>query len=176
MSLLRDIDTVLQNAGYRVLSSASNPAILYFEDHSLVGLVAAYPTTDDLLSNWRKTQDTFLQGHAMVLRAAAQKAWNCYTVHLTQEGARPDQLQHLFNIEEDFTSTRKIARAGITTQTDVSRALYPLLPVQNLVQMHTSSEAADLGVRLHDWPAPAITALLGNARFDDVLELLLGEE
>jgi hypothetical protein len=176
MSLLRDVDTVLQNAGYRVVASASNPAMLFFEDHSLFGVVATYPSVEELLSGWRKTQDAFLQGHAMVLRSAAQKAWNCYTVHVTEEPANSGQRQRLFNIEEDFTSTRKIARGGITTQTDVHHALYPLLPVQNLVQMHTSREVSDLGARLHDWPAPAVKALLGSTKSDDVLELLIGEE
>jgi len=97
-------------------------------------------------------------------------------VHLTDVEASATELQALFDIEEDFTSTRKIARAGLATAADVQRALYPLIPIQNLLKMHGTKQDLDIGQRFHDWPAGALRALLGNGTAEDVVELLVEAE
>jgi hypothetical protein len=176
MSLLQHIEQWLRGAGYRVQLSIDNPSMLYFEDYSLFGFAAVYESVDLLLRNWKDKQDVFLQANAPFLRSAPQKAWNCYTVHLTDATATAIESQRLFDIEENFVSTRKIARANMATAVDVQRALYPLIPVQNLLKMQGSHGDIDIAQRFHDWPEAAVKALLGDGKAEDIVELLLEAE
>src|ERR1700677_1480735 len=114
MSLIQHIERSLVDAGYRVQLSSGDPGTIYFEDSSLFGFATVYDSPDSLLQTWKRNQDEFLRTHAPFLRTAARKAWNCYTVHFTDGHATDAQRQALFDIEEDFTSTRKIARAALT--------------------------------------------------------------
>lgn len=176
MSLLQQVDRCLRAAGYRIQPNADHPSTIYFEDYSLFGFCTVYESVGSLLDGWDHNQDDFLQKNAPFLRLAARKAWNCYTVHLTE--ARPTDIesQALFDIEENFASTRKIARANLETEIDVQRALYPLIPVQNLLKMQSAQSNLDIAQRFHDWPSPAIKALLGNGTPEDIVELLLEAE
>jgi hypothetical protein len=176
MSLLHHIEAALREARYLVQPSSDSPSTLYFEDYSLFGLAIVYESVESLLRNWKRRQDDFLQTNAPFLRQAFQKAWNCYTVHLTEDVATPHQKQALFDVEEDLTSTRKIARADMATPADVQRALYPLIPVQNLLRIQGSPNDLDIAQRLHDWPEAALNALLGAGNAEDVVELLLENE
>ena len=176
MSLLQHIEHWLREAGYRVQLSVDNPSTLYFEDYSLFGFGTVYESADLLLRHWKSNQDAFLQTNAPFLRLAPQKAWNCYTVHLTDAAATPTESQSLFDIEENFVGTRKIARANMATAADVQRALYPLIPIQNLLKMQGSTGELDISQRFHDWPQPALRALLGDGKAEDIVDLLLEGE
>src|ERR1035441_1156491 len=150
MSLLHDVEAVLLAAGYdtRMAPEPGNP--LYFEDYSIFGFCVAYETVEDLITTWLRNQENFLTLHAPSLRQASQKAWNCYAVHVTAAAATERELRELLNIEEDFRSTRKIARAGLSTAGDLTRALYPLLPIQNIVRLRGEATTKDLSERLLD--------------------------
>jgi len=147
----------------------------YFEDYSLFGCCVVYETVEALLATWPRNHETFLTLHAPSLRRASQKAWNCYSVHLTVAAASALEIRQLFSVEEDLRSTRKIARAGLSTSSDLTRALYPLLPIQNIVRLRGEATSNDLSGRLR-WPVGAIRALIGNGTPNDVLDLLLEEK
>lgn len=174
MRILEEVGSVLRAAGYTVRKGDDNRSV-WFEDYSLLGSVSVYDSVEELTRDWRRVQDSFLQRHAPFLRSAQEKVWNCYTVHLTPEQPTPAVLQRLIEIEEDFVSTRKIARAGTSTELDVLRALLPLLPIQNLVRTEEETHVVGLARRLHDWPSGAATALLRGVDAEKVLELLMDE-
>lgn len=110
------------------------------------------------------------------LASRGPKGWNCYTVYLTEAHPTDLETQALFDIEENFASTRKIARANVSTEADVQRALYPLIPIQNLLKMQLSESDLDIAARFHDWPAAGVKALLGGGTAEDLVELLLEAE
>ena len=176
MSLEQQVDRCLRAAAYRIRTSARQPSTIYFEDYSLFGFCTVYDSVGLLLDDWNRNQDEFLQKNAPFLRLAAQKAWNCYTVYLTEAHPTDAEAQALFDIEESFASTRKIARGNVVTETDVQRALYPLIPIRNLLKMQTSQSDLDITRRFHDWPDAGVKALLGDGTAEDIVELLLEAE
>jgi hypothetical protein len=145
-----------------------------FEDHSLLGFVAEYDSIRNLFEGWKKTEEVFLKVHAPSLRRADQKAWNCYSVHITSAVATESESRSLLAIEEDFKSTRKIARAALSSRKDLIHALGPLLPLQSLVTPERQVLQRDLQGRFHDWPQVAVDALLGDSTTEDILTLLMG--
>ena len=171
MSLLHEVERILTAAAYDARMSTEPRSSLYFEDYNILGFCAEYETVESLIASWLRNQETFLTIHAPSLRRASQKAWNCYTIHLTPALPTESELRQLLAIEEDFRSTRKIARGGVSTPSDLTRTLYPVLPIQNLVQLQSAVKPPDLSERLR-WPAPAIKALLGNGSPNDILDLL----
>lgn len=175
MDLLHDVEAVLVGSGYETRVASAPENSLYFEDESLFGYCLIHRSVAELIANWSSSQDIFLTTHAPSLRRADQKAWNCYSVHLTDVRATTEELRDLFAIEEDFRSTRKIARAGIASTADLTRALFPILPLQNTVRIRSTDSQKDLSARLH-WPAAATRALLGTGSVHDILELLLSED
>ena len=176
MSLLQQVDRILRVAGYRIQVSADRSSTIYFEDYSLFGFCTVYDSVGSLLQSWNNDQNEFLQKHAPFLRQAQRKAWNCYAVHLTAASAGDAETQALFDIEENFTSTRKIARANLVTESDVQRTLYPLIPIQNLLKMQASQSGSDISQRFHDWPPSVLKALLGTGSAEDIVDLLLEAE
>jgi hypothetical protein len=90
--------------------------------------------------------------------------------------ASSDQTQKLIEIEEDFGSTRKIARASIVTTPEMTRVLLPLLPIQNPVSMTVESEQATVRSRLQEWPPAALEALFAEHTESEVLSLLMKEQ
>ena len=146
MNLLLEARTILENAGYVTLSSSAARDTFHFEDDSLIGSVTEHRSVQCLLDNWEKVQDTFLTQHAGQLRVDPAKAWNIYTVHMTRESVTPDLASRLFDVEEDFRGTRKVARCGIRTKEELRLAMLPLL----LIQSHVALTKADLTERLRE--------------------------
>jgi hypothetical protein len=130
MPLFEEARTILEKEGYQTLPAKEGTNVFYFEDDVLLGFVAVHRTGDSIVTNWQREQDAFLQSNAGRLRPAAQKAWNVYSVFLTPESCTSTIRAALIKIEEDFTSTRKIARSGLTNPTEITRALLPLLRIQ----------------------------------------------
>src|SRR5437016_1545841 len=151
MSLLQIAESVLLGTNYDVGRTGRERPSVYFEDYSLFGLLVVYDSVSELIADWRKEQDVFLNKHAPLLRNASQKAWNCYTVHLTSASATLQETEVLISIEEDFASTRKIARGSIITTADMIAALLPVLPIQNPVSMTAESAEDVVKGRLKDW-------------------------
>ena len=89
----------------------------------------------------------------------------------------PDQDAHqgreIERIEEDFSLTRKIARASITTPDDVENALLPLLPLRSKPVLGAPSNfETRLRTRLKDVPADAVTAFLSETSPAEIARIL----
>lgn len=173
MSLLPDVEALLSKAGYRTAQHSAAPSSITFEDDSLFGFVAEYDSISSLSEGWRNTEQIFLTFHAPSLRQAAQKAWNCYSVHITADAGSESEIRSLLAIEEDFKSTRKIARAALSSRKDLVYTLAPLLPLQNVIAHERQALHPDLKSRLHEWPPAAVEALAGDASADEIMALLL---
>ena len=174
MSLLPDVESLLSKVGYRTMRNSVVPSSVAFEDDSLFGFVVEYDTIHSLNEGWKKAEQVFLTLHAPSLRRADQKAWNCYSVHITSDAGSESGIRSLLAIEEDFKSTRKIARAALSSRKDLIHAFAPLLPLQNVTAPERQASQPDLRERLHEWPASAVEALEGDATSDEILILLLG--
>jgi hypothetical protein len=146
-SLLDDIRSVLSEAGFDVLSPRGDEDTLYFEDASLMGHVRVLPSPDEIVQQWEGIQDAFLGANAPSFLRDATKAWNLYTVLLTSAPVATF-ASRLFEIEEDFRGTRKIARADVVSRVDLVVALGPLLPIQNSIRVLNRDTKQELLDRL----------------------------
>jgi len=66
---------------------------------------------------------------AAQFRAAGDKAWNVYSVFVTEARASIEEHRQVRWIEEDLERTRKITATGVIAREDVVKALLPLLPI-----------------------------------------------
>lgn len=76
------------------------------------------------------------------------------------QDARPGR--EIERIEEDFSLTRKIAKASIATQDDVEKALLPLLSIRSKPLLGASNFETRLRTRLKDIPPDAVAAFLNE--------------
>ena len=162
MNLIELVRAALEGARYRVAAWQDDE--LVFEDDTLLGFVCLQPSAGHILQNWHAKQEAFLRAHATPLRKDAGKAWNVYSVFLAGGPCSPEDAAKLLDVEEDFGGTRKLARAGVETEDDVTEALYPLLPIENSVSLAEGDAIARARTRL-DLPA-SIAEMVTRA--DDV--------
>lgn len=172
MDLVTQAQIVLRDAGYetRACPSASHPVIC-FENPTLIGFVHEFESAELLLARWEESQKLVLQQHEFALRTAGSKAWNVYSVFLTQEQATSRQWA-IERLEEDFTLTRKIARAAVRTREDVERVLLPLTAIRAQPLLEKTDFEARLRLRLDDISTDAVKAFLSKASTDDVVQIL----
>ena len=145
--------------------------MICFENTALIGFVHVFPTANDLLKRWQEVQNSALSRHGPALRAAGAKAWNAYSVFLTEELA-PTQQRAVERIEEDFALTRKIARAGVRTQDDLERTLLPLTAVRAQPLFSETDFEDRLRARLKDVSPHVLTAFLGTTPAEEVARIL----
>ncbi len=148
MNILADSRSVLEDAGYTALVPATVASAFYFEDLSVMGVLHVLDSVKDIISLWANLQRSFLTTNAAEFSKSPTKAWNIYSVYLTADAARKEDRSRLVAIEEDFTSTRKIARANIATRGSLERALDPLLPIRRSVVLSAERAEAILQKRL----------------------------
>jgi hypothetical protein len=129
-----------------VVAPRPDAPYLYFEDSSLLGIVHTFEDVQTILTDWRAVQETFLKNNAPRFVLDTLKAWNLYTILLTP-GLASDSSA-LSHVEEDFTATRKVARAGVVSLKHVVVALSPVLPFQRLVTVGVVETTKRLGDRL----------------------------
>jgi hypothetical protein len=144
MQLLHEVESTLRSAGFRTARDRNLTGIVVFEDDTILGFVAVYDTADGIVSNWRVLQDEFLKRNAVHLRRDPQKAWNTYSIFLTDDEV--DQLASAaLEVEADVHATRKILRGGVATKGDVQSALAPILPLALVggAQVESVDEALD---------------------------------
>ncbi len=174
MDIETQIEIVLREGGFvtRPWSGGLVPVVC-FEDDVIVGFAHVFPGVTDMLSSWRDAQDLSLARHAASLRVGGRKAWNVCSVFLTAGQADPGQVRAAGRIEEDFVTTRKIARADIRSPVELRRTLLPMLPLQN----SPSLEAADLRERVRtrskEMPSAVLEGFIGSATATDVAKMLL---
>lgn len=174
MDIGTQAEIYLREAGYDTWTwSGASPAVVCFEDSTLVGFLYVFPTAADLLAQWEEAQMRVLSRHSAALRAGGSKAWNVYSVFLTSEKSS-DSKRLVERLEEDFSLTRKIARTEIQTVEDLTHALMPLVPIKAQPQLENANVADRLRSRAKDVPVAALTAFLGSPTPEEVAEILGG--
>ena len=164
MRILEEARNILESNGYFV--SPVSETTLEFEDETLVGFVCEAPLAE-ILESWSVKQDQFIRDKAASLRKSALKSWNLYSVFLTSEVADEEATKRVARIEEDFRATRKVVLTGITTSTDVTHALYPFIPMQNVVGLSADDLKQKLRARLSMLPQEAVAALMNQGKDQD---------
>lgn len=172
MDIFTQAEIILRDAQYETWTwTGTAGPVTCFESAALMGFIHVFDNADRLLTAWKENQQVALARHAASLRGAGAKAWNVYSVFLT-----PDHDAHrgreIERIEEDFSLTRKIARASITTADDVEKALLPLLSIRSKPLLGASNFETRLRTRLKDIPADAVTAFLNETTPAEVARIL----
>jgi hypothetical protein len=147
MNVLETARKLLESVGYLTISM-QDADIFSFEDPTLLGFVWNAPSVGIILSSWQEKQDDFLKRRDRELRRAKEKSWNVYSVFLTEEESTKERLLELARIEDDFRGTRKIARSDLRVISQVTRALLPLLPIQNQLSLGEFDATHRLRARL----------------------------
>lgn len=172
MDIASQAEIALRGAGYETWPwTGVSPAVTYFENAALVGFVHVFSSADELLEGWEAVQQAVLSRHSAALRAAGAKAWNVYSVFLTDEQS-PTQQRAVERIEENFALTRKIARAGVRTQEDLERALLPLTAIKAQPIPSDTDFQDRLRARLKDVSPDVLVAFLGAASAEEVAKIL----
>ena len=172
MDTATQVEIVLRDAGYKTWPWAgTSPPVTCFENPVLIGFVHVFESADVLLAQWEASQKLVLERHVGALRGAGAKAWNVYSIFLT-EALAPSRQWEIQRLEEDFTLTRKIAHAAIRTPEDVERVLLPLTAVKAQPLLGDADFEARLQSRLKDISKDAVTAFLGETSTDDVAQIL----
>ena len=174
MSLLTDTELVLSNAQYACSRSAVLTEAIEFEDDTLLGFVSFYESVDKLLLSWHQDLDRFLTHHAVVLSGAIQKVWNCYSIFLTSAAnATANDRALLWRIEEDFTSSRKIARSNVRSSSDITNALLPILPIVNLSSLPKLPSRSEIAAGLRSLAPSVRNRLLAGDSARQIANVLL---
>jgi hypothetical protein len=105
-------------------------SLLSFEDESILGFCFQFGSPNALLEGWETAETDVLNGYGARFRSAGEKSWNVYSVFLCASVPTTEEARRVRWIEENLDRTRKIALCGITTRTDLQRALLPLLRLQ----------------------------------------------
>jgi hypothetical protein len=148
--------------------------VFVFEDISVLGQVHVVESAE-ILADWQLMQDTFLRDNADRLSRDASKAWNVYTVLLTSDSPIAELSARLFSIEDDFRGTRKIARTGVLSRHDVTTALAPILPLQNVLAVGVIDARQRLAERLRTIN-PALESLVRDGSVESIAASLVGNE
>jgi hypothetical protein len=176
MDITTQSEVLLRGAGYDTwVWTGGVQAVVCFENAAVIGFVHVFATAHDLMRRWPEVQTAALSRHGPALRLAGVKAWNVYSVFLTEEQASSQQ-RDIERIEEDFALTRKIARAGLRTSDDLERVLLPLTAVRSQPVPSDMDFENRLRFRLREVPPDALTAFLGNAPAEDVAKMLAEKE
>lgn len=170
-----ELTPLLFGEGYEIKQVTEPPDSYYFEDETVFGFLRIYDKPKSLIDCWQQDQDSFLRKHAVNIRRAADKSWNVYCVFLTQEDSSVEERGDLAAIEEDFRGTRKIARSGISTVTDLRQALLPLMKIGNLYEIESEDVVARLRekIQLKDGQ---LETFLGAGTAEELVWSLLKEK
>ena len=172
MDIFTQAEILLRDDQYETWTwTGSAGPVSCFENAALMGFVHVFDTANALLGTWKEMQQFALARHAASLRGAGAKAWNVYSVFLTPD-QNPRRGREIERIEEDFSLTRKIARASITTADDVEKALLPLLSIRSKPLLGAANFETRLRTRLKDIPADAVTAFLNETTPAEVARIL----
>lgn len=173
MDIATQSEVLLRSAGYETWTwPGGSVPVVCFENAAVVGFLHVFASGESLLADWQQIQQATLGRHAASLRSAGTKAWNVYALFLAC-GSEPALARRIERIEEDFSMTRKIARADLRTVADLRRTLLPLLPVLSAPEIGGADYRARLRARLSDLPDDAVAAFLGAASASEVARILV---
>ena len=169
MDVYRQAESLLRKAGYRTSHGTPSPdLVLVFEDDLVVGFLQVFDTASRLLAQWRGAERANLLRFAPQLRNSPEKAWNVYSIFLSEDSATEQESPEVDRIEEDFASTRKIVRVGVSTIADLERALLPVLPLRALTTLTPEDYETRLRDRLRFLPENALRALFALRDPDEI--------
>lgn len=171
-NLLLDVRAVLEEMGYQTFAESPDAESALFEDSVLLGVLVVLESPSAILEQWEPYQDRFLRDNARRLSIDPYKAWNSYTILLTEAPADKVTTAALFAIEEDFRGTRKIVRAGVSTRAAIEAALSPIAPLQRLLSITPDDIKDRLSGRLGDIAHP-LRSLLTDTPATDIASALL---
>jgi len=175
MDINYEAQKILNEAGYYTSHFPEKDWIL-FEDEALFGFISIAVKAEDILEAWEQSQDFFLARNATRLRAAPAKAWNAYCAFITDAVCAPQLKSQLLKIEEDFRGTRKIVQTEITSTDELYAALFPLLPIKNLVTLTDFDSRPRLKSRLSFLRPNELQALLNGDVAPSIVDILLEDE
>jgi hypothetical protein len=173
MNLSAEARRLLESSRYRTYTGKSED-IFYFEDSSLLGFVWIAPSPEALVKEWQRLQDSFLGEKDFQLRKSKDKSWNAYSVLLTEPDVSDEQAHALLRIEEDFRGTRKIAKAGLRTSGQLTKALLPLLAIQNLVELERDDSKERLRSRLSRLDPALLEAVVEQDKPEETGKMMVG--
>jgi hypothetical protein len=172
VNLSAESQRLLESSKYRTYPGAKKD-FFYFEDSSLLGFVWIAPNPAALVDEWQQLQDSFLRDKDLQLRKSKDKSWNAYSVLLAEPDASSDQVHALLRIEEDFRGTRKIAKAGLRTVAQLTRALLPLIAIQNLVELERDDSKERLRSRLNRLDPALLEALVEREKPEEAGKMMV---
>ena len=172
MDIANQAEIVLREAGYETRPwSGGRVPVLCFENLSLMGFLHVFQTAQALLDGWEEAQSAALMRFRSALKLSGDKAWNIYSVFLTED-AVPTLARRIEQIEEDFSLARKIARSGIKSGAELQQSLLSLLPILSQPTLDQADFEQRLSTRLKELPPAAITAFIGAGKPRDIAEML----
>ena len=130
--------SVLENAGYDTHLDTKRPQLI-FEDPNIFGFVSFFDDIPSILTSWRSEQDRFVRANTPALSRVPTKAWNIYAIFITKDDCTDENLTALLNIEEDLQGARKIVGAGVRTESTLTEALAPILPLRSAFTVDNST-------------------------------------
>lgn len=168
MDIVTQCSVTLNKFGYEVASARlASGAVLCFEDDSLIGFVWVAQLAE-IIAQWEKVQDEFAHMSANKLRRSPVKTWNLYMICLSPDRPTLEQQGSIASILENFRGARKIVQGGIVSEAQLTRALYPLIRIQNLVALESGNPAERVRVGVGQLPPLAMNALLAEDLDDHV--------
>ncbi len=170
-------EALLRDSGYSThIWIGKTRNTLVFEDACVVGFLHIFDTATSLLEEWLPRERDILSVHALAFRAAGAKAWNVYTVLVTEELASEDVERSVSRIEENLKFTRKLARTGVRTTANLRNVLLPLLPVWSRPRVEAAHYAARLQTSLELKLKPnVVEAFLNDMKGDDLVRIIEDE-
>ena len=159
MDLILEARTLLDKSGYATKPIEMGEKAFHFEDNAIIGFCVICDRVEELLQNWNIWQNNFLERYADYFQIDPQKAWNIYSVFLAIETPKPDQVNELLKIEENFKQKRKIVRANIQAKKDLGQALLHLLPIKNVFKTEGQNFEEILKKRISKDQKKLLTAL-----------------
>ena len=94
--VLSTVQVVMQGANYRTWEvSGSRIATVGFEDEATMGFVSAFDSPRQMVDGWREVEATMLARYAPQFREAGDKAWNVYSVFVTEARASEEERREV---------------------------------------------------------------------------------
>ena len=164
---------LLVNGGYAIGELyAGDRLVVIFENATVFGFIFLYDDYTELLDNWQVDSERTLRETQFRLRQAGEKAWNTYTVFLSDNPSMQDVGVHLQRIEENLVGTRKIARTGVRNADELRLALLPLLGIQNAPKLEPIDMAHEIRLRTSELPVDLVDGFIADAPKSIMTQLL----
>lgn len=176
IDLLSTAQVILKDAGYTVrLSAIQSRTLICFEDTAVLGFCSIFVSPEELIKKWTSYENEIISRFAANFRAAGDKAWNVYSIFLTDAVATDVDRRMIGKIEENLERTRKLAASGISSREELMGVLLPLLSVQFQPKLPDGDITARLKRRIGEI-APNVRdiALDNTVPIVDVVSLLGG--